>query len=234
MENIEVEYLPFWRRYLEQIEGADLSDQDLGMLTRAMMNYQFRGEEPQGLSTSVKIFWSFVRSDLDHARQRYENSVINGRKRGRKNQVKPMQTQNNLNEGISITESISESKSESITESLSEKESGSSASLAEADLCLSKKTYGEYGWIRLSDREYQLLLELMGGDELQQCITYIDESAQSTGNRNHWLDWYAVLRRCYQRRWHHASCYGKPEIPKGASGHLGQAELEAIQSVLAT
>lgn len=232
MDNIEVEYFPFWRRYQEKIESANFSNEDLGMLTRAMINYQFRGEEPQELTVPVQIFWFFVRSDLDHARERYETAVINGRKGGRKKKAKPTETENNQTEGISI--SISESISESLSESISDKETGACASVPEADLCLSKKIYGEYGWVRLSDQEYQQLLELMGCDELQQCIAYIDESAQSTGNRNHWLDWYAVLRRCYQKRWHQPSAYGRQEIPKGASGRLGQAELEAIQRVLAT
>ena len=49
---------------------------------------------------------------------------------------------------------------------------------------------------------------------------------QTTNNRNHWQDWALVLRRCHESRWHEAACPSDP-IPKGASGVLGEAELEA-------
>ena len=61
--------------------------------------------------------------------------------------------------------------------------------------------YGEYGWIRLSDDEYDRLLSDLGEEELQRCITYVDESAQSNGNKNKWKDWNLVLRKCHRNRW---------------------------------
>ena len=231
MDKIDVEYMPIWRRYLEQIECADLTDQELGTLFRAMMKYQFEGVEPEGLNSVLRVFWAFFRGDLDYARERYETSVKNGKKGGRKKKAKPEETQKNPEEGISITESITES----ITKTETKSSQAVSSAKAEDDLSVSKKVYGQYGWVLLSDQEYEQLRNEMGAVDLQACITYIDESAQSTGNRNHWLDWYAVLRRCYQKRWHDtASPCRKQEIPKGASGHLGEIELEAIQRLLAT
>ena len=46
-------------------------------------------------------------------------------------------------------------------------------------------------------------LPLPGVDvgELARCIAYIDQSAQSTGNRNHWQDWALILRRCSREQW---------------------------------
>lgn len=61
--------------------------------------------------------------------------------------------------------------------------------------------YGEYGWVRLSDDEYDRLLTDLGADELKRCITYVDESAQSNGNRNKWKDWNLVLRKCHRQQW---------------------------------
>lgn len=63
------------------------------------------------------------------------------------------------------------------------------------------KSFGQYGWVRLSDREYAKLLQDFGQAELNRCIAYIDESAQSTGNKNKWRDWNLVLRRCHRDRW---------------------------------
>lgn len=231
MEKIEVEYIPLWRKYRNQFITSKLTDTELATLIRTMMDYQFEGIEPGELTGKVLALWSVIRDDLDHARERYESAVQNGRKGGRKKK-KPNETEDNRNEGISITES--ESITESITESISDTKKSQAAS-EEADISVSKKTYGEFGWVRLSDQEYSELKREMGEEQLRRCITYIDESAQSTGNRNCWLDWRTVLRRCYQKRWHEGTAtYGKQPIPQGASGHLGEAEMEAIRRVLAT
>ncbi len=64
-----------------------------------------------------------------------------------------------------------------------------------------KNTYGEYGWIKLTDEQYQKLQEDLGQAELDRCIRYIDESAQSTGNKNKWKDWNLVIRKCSRDGW---------------------------------
>lgn len=64
-----------------------------------------------------------------------------------------------------------------------------------------KKKYGQYGWIKLTETEYSRLLEDLGQAELGRCIKYIDESAQSNGNKNKWRDWNLVLRRCSREGW---------------------------------
>lgn len=61
--------------------------------------------------------------------------------------------------------------------------------------------HGEYGWVRLSDAEYDRLRADLGEAELQRCITYVDESAQSNGNKNKWKDWNLVVRKCHRNRW---------------------------------
>lgn len=91
-------------------------------------------------------------------------------------------------------------------------------------------SYGEYGWVKLTSAQYRNLAEEMGEAELLQCISYIDEAAQSTQNKNRWKDWFLLLRRCHRDHWHRRPT--KEPIPKGASGTLGDAELEAIQRVL--
>lgn len=64
-----------------------------------------------------------------------------------------------------------------------------------------QRKYGEYGWVRLTDDEYSRLLSDLGQAELDRCIGYIDESAQSTRNKNRWKDWNLVLRRCHREGW---------------------------------
>lgn len=61
--------------------------------------------------------------------------------------------------------------------------------------------YGEYGWVKLTDAEYDRLLRDLGHAELERCIRYVDESAQSNSNRNKWTDWNLVVRKCHRDRW---------------------------------
>ena len=41
----------------------------------------------------------------------------------------------------------------------------------------------------------------LGEAELRRCITYVDESAQSSKNKNKWSDWNLVVRRCHRDGW---------------------------------
>lgn len=81
-----------------------------------------------------------------------------------------------------------------------------------------KHAYGEYGWIQLSDEEYERLKIELGEEELKRCITYIDESAQSNGNKNKWKDWNLVIRKCSRNRWglNQNSTNVKPSASAGA------------------
>ena len=64
-----------------------------------------------------------------------------------------------------------------------------------------KHKHGEYGWVLLTDEQYTRLMAELGEAELQRSITYIDEIAQSTGNKNKWKDWNLVVRKCSKNGW---------------------------------
>lgn len=64
-----------------------------------------------------------------------------------------------------------------------------------------RKKYGRYGWVRLTEEEYIRLSNDLGQAEVERCIAYVDESAQSSGNKNRWRDWNLVLRRCHRDGW---------------------------------
>ena len=64
-----------------------------------------------------------------------------------------------------------------------------------------KRKHGEYGWVRLTDEQYSKLLKELGPAELERCIAYVDESAQSSGNKNKWKDWNLVVRKCHREGW---------------------------------
>ena len=64
-----------------------------------------------------------------------------------------------------------------------------------------KESFGEYGWVKLSEEEHSRLIQEYGLSEVQRAIAYIDESAQSTGNKNRWKDWNLVVRKCIRDGW---------------------------------
>lgn len=58
-----------------------------------------------------------------------------------------------------------------------------------------------YGWVKLTDTQYSKLVQEFGRQEADRAIRYVDESAQSTGNKNRWKDWNLVVRKCIREGW---------------------------------
>ena len=226
----EMDFSPLWNRYLPMFEDAELSDQQVGSLTMAILRFQARGMIPEGLDPMCKVFWGIIRQDLIRARMKYDASVANGKKGGRPRK-KPLEK---TCENPEKTKSKTESKTKTESESKSTSIDTGSAPATGAGVCCEKQSFGEFGWVKLTKEQYAKLADRLGYEELQRCITYVDEAAQSTGNRNRWKDWYLMVRRCHENHWYETRPTStKKDIPQGASGVLGAAELEAIQRVLA-
>lgn len=79
---------------------------------------------------------------------------------------------------------------------------------------------GEYGWVKLTDEEFERLRHELGDVELQRCIAYIDESAQATGNKNKWKDWNLVIRKCNRDSWGLSRRQALRSSTEGAMGDL--------------
>lgn len=75
-----------------------------------------------------------------------------------------------------------------------------------------RKEFSRYGWVKLTQEEYDRLVADFGEAEAKRCIDYIDEAAQSTRNKNRWRDWNLVVRRCHRDGW------GKNAPPQGGRG----------------
>lgn len=216
----EIPYVCLYSSYLESV--APFSEAERGRLLTAMLVYAVRGEEVR-LPGNERYLWPTIKSQIDRDaaayRERCEKNKENGKKGGRP-------------EKRSVFEKPKEKEKEKENENEKKKEKESILRPGAAPAEAEKTVYGKFGWIRLSAQEHARLLGELGQAELDRCIAYIDESAQSTGNKNHWLDWEVVLRRCHTNGWGLERRAQRQEIPKGASGRLGEAELEAIARVL--
>ncbi|MEL7609473.1 MAG: hypothetical protein AAGU74_08190 [Bacillota bacterium] len=60
---------------------------------------------------------------------------------------------------------------------------------------------GRYGYVKLTDGEYERLIADLGEGEAFRVVAYVDESAQATGNKNRWKDWNLVLRKAAREGW---------------------------------
>ena len=97
----------------------------------------------------------------------------------------------------------------------------------------SKHKYGEYGWVQLTEEQYSKLLQDMGQAELERCIAYIDESAQSSSNKNRWKDWNLVIRRCHREGWGlRGKSYAQAQPSESTSYDLTDIESKVLEGFL--
>lgn len=181
---------------------------------RAVVSYGLGGCHKEALSPTQTAFFALMQPVLDSSRKK----AANGKQNGNKTEAKRKQTEK-------------EKEKENEKEKEVEKERENDSSLKGAPTRQAKKSFGDFGWVKLTNEEYHRLVNDLGEAEVKRCIAYVDESAQSTGNKNKWRDWNLVLRKCSREGWG-LSRYGKPVVPKGASGKLGDVELENIQRLL--
>lgn len=92
------------------------------------------------------------------------------------------------------------------------------------------RKYGDYGWVRLTDDQYQKLVADIGESNAKRCIAYVDESAQGTGNKNRWKDWNLVVRKCYREGWG-VRAWNKPQGRVGANGIAINNEKSDLEGV---
>lgn len=64
-----------------------------------------------------------------------------------------------------------------------------------------KKPRAPYGWVKLTDAEYERLCRDLGEAEATYWIRLVDEMAQSTYNKNKWKDWNLTVRRAAREKW---------------------------------
>ena len=64
-----------------------------------------------------------------------------------------------------------------------------------------KHKYGEYGWVKLTDKQYENLCKDFNKDLIDRVITKLDEYMQSNGNKNKYKDCNLVIRKAIRENW---------------------------------
>lgn len=64
-----------------------------------------------------------------------------------------------------------------------------------------KHKYGTYGWVRLTDKQYETLCKDFNKDLIDRAINKLDEYMQSNGNKNKYKDCNLVIRKAIRENW---------------------------------
>lgn len=191
-------YLKLFVDCLEKYQK--LNDTEFGRLVRAALRYKATGAEPTDLGREA-LLWDGMRLDIDRDNESYAEAVrirseagragAAARWGGHKSQDKNAIAINRISQNGKHGQEKEKEKDKDKDKDKDQDKEGKSA----------RAPRGQYGWVRLSDDEYSRLLADLGETELARCIAYVDESAQSSGNKNHWRDWNLVVRRCHRDGW---------------------------------
>lgn len=188
---------------LEQLDPADA-----GTLFVSAMRYGRYGDVPTFQNPVVSVIWPFVKSAVDRDAESYNNKTAQRRyavyvREAKRKDESPMSFDEwKVSADIENERSIIPDIHTQIQSQTHTQEQGQEQALrADKPPTPTRKKYGEYGWVSLTDDEYSRLLSDLGQAELDRCIQYIDESAQGNGNKNKWRDWNLVLRRCAREGW---------------------------------
>lgn len=201
-------YICLYSSYLESL--APYSDQEVGCLVRGMLGYAALGEVPR-FEGNERFIWPTLKDQIDRDAASYqekcEKNRQNGAKGGRpKNQTVSQETER-------LYEKPKKAKEKEKNKEKEKKKEKENIPRADADTKTPSMEYGVYGWVKLTQAEYDRLICDLGQAEADRCITYIDESAQATGNKNKWKDWNLVVRKCSRENWGKAR-HNPTEQPK--------------------
>lgn len=170
-----------WLQWLEPY-----GDAERGRLLTAMLTYSLTGEAP-GLSGNERFMWPAIRDKIDRDKKTYEDTCEKN-KRNAEQRYERMRAQPTASEELPNMPTKTKTETGTKTETETEKRETAHAR-------------GEYGWVKLTDRQYEKLLKDLGQEELDRCIRYVDESAQKNHNKNKWSDWNLVIRNCHRDGW---------------------------------
>lgn len=206
----ELTYICAYYTWLEAME--ELTDAEKGRLFVALLEYGRSGARPQ-LRGNERFVFSAIKWAIDRDKEAYAARCRQNRKnRTTVNDGQPSST--TVHDGDQYKEKEKDKdKEESIT--TGRKRPGT----------LPRKERGEYGWVKLTDAELERLVAEFGEAETARAIQYIDESAQSTGNKNKWKDWNLVVRKCIRGKWGQgsgeAASPSVPDVPEGMRQETG-------------
>lgn len=199
-----------------------------GVLLTAVFAHASAKVEPD-MDAATGMAFSFIAAQLDRDRAKWERTQRSRAEAGHKGGVASgtVRKQNEANEAsasfvkqtkaneadtVTVTDTVTDTVTGTVTDTATDTEKESTGAfggppaaapptLAPCSVKPARIKHGQYGWVKLTDEEYSRLSNDLGEPEVKRCIAYVDESAQSNGNKNKWRDWNLVLRKCARNGW---------------------------------
>lgn len=200
----------FYRSFWDAVKG--LPKKDRLPILEAIISYALDGKEPDGLSQSQSAFFLLCRPTLDSSRKK----AANGKQGGSKPKANGKQTET---EGEKEREKEKEIEKEKEYECKRKREADFAAFWSAYPRKVNKQgAMKAFGKINVP---VEVLLKAL--ENHKRSAQWVKDGGEFIPHPTTWLN---------QRRWEEDLPEDKT-APKGASGELGQAELEAIQNLLA-
>lgn len=213
----------------------DMTDAQFGELMRSVFAYRFRGEVYGGSDSLIRMAFRLISGQIQRGEQVRRRNKEAAEARWHPNK-ESCEEETMQSDALPMREDANTMQEDAPIQSIPVQSIPvQSIPVRSVPAAARRRTppeqqkLGKYGWIRLTEEEQTALEAELGKEELQRCIDYLDETAQATGNRNKYKDWAVVIRRCSREGW---GLRNRNAPPKGASGNLGDAELEAIKRVM--
>ena len=217
----------FYRSFWEAVR--ELPKKDRLPIYEAVIEYALDGKDPVGLSKAQNAYFLLMKPTLDSARKK----AANGKQGGSKRKANASKSQANGKQTEREKEKENENENEVEIEIEGEKEKEKKQT-APADGKLFTSFWEAYpskigrenaweAWKQLSPDD-TLAAQLM--DSLKRwkaSAQWLEDDGRYIPRAAKWLE---------EGYWKTSPSPAKQPIPKGASGELGEAELEAIQRIL--
>ena len=95
-----------------------------------------------------------------------------------------------------------------------------------------KHKHGEYGWVQLTDAEYDRLIAEYGEETVLRYIKVVDEYVQGNKNNKGYKDWNLVVRKAIREKWGDRKGTAHPDKPNAAldyqQHHYAEGDLKHI------
>lgn len=104
----------------------------------------------------------------------------------------------------------------------------------------SKKAYGQFGRVKLTDKQYKKLCDDFSVEQVNDVIPYLDEYLESTNNKNGYTNFYIVMKRAILENWYNTRAKydkkkkeesAKPEVPEAVKNFLNEIKWGIIWTV---
>ena len=217
-----------WEEYVNLLE----TDEDVGMLFKALFAYAKRGEEPDfngALKMAFAMMRNFIELDGVKWEETCERNSANGKLGGRPPKRKKADGSDENPKVPKKPDTDKDTDTVTDTDTGKDKEKDTEFVL-QPDGCSPPppktntiKTFGEYGHITMSDEEYKKLVEQHGEATVDEYIKKVDEYCQQNGRT--YCDYALTIKK-----WIVKDVLEKPEkpVPKKNSYDLKEWERSAL------